>query len=160
MKTVSGFILLFCVSLSCKSQSLIELREQFYRASINGESADSFYSKMETVTANSSALMLGYKGMAAFTLCNYSYNPYSKLKYFNEGKNFLDNAIAASPDNVELRFLRYSVQKNVPSFLGYSSNIGEDKKIISENISSTELRKTDVDLYNRIVNFLNSETIN
>ena len=154
MKIILGFFLLFCISFICKSQSLIQLREQFYRASINSESADSFYAKMETVTANSSAVLLGYKGMASFMLCNYSYNPYSKLKYFNEGKSLLDKAIVRSPENVELRFLRYSVQKNVPSFLGYSSNISDDKKLIEKNISSPEFKTFDKDLCNRIVNFL------
>ena len=157
MKTVSGFILFFCIPFIGKSQSLIQLREQFYRASVNSESADSFYAKMETVTANSSSLLLGYKGMASFILCNYSYNPYCKLKYFNEGKNLLDNAIVDSRENVELRFLRYSVQKNIPSFLGYYSNISDDKKIISKNISSQEFKTSDNDLYNRIVNFLSTE---
>ena len=149
-----SFILSF--SFAANSQSLILIREQLYRAQISGESADSFYAKMQSVTASASALMIGYKGMAAFMLCNYSYNPYNKLKYFNEGKNLLDKAIAINPANSELRFLRYTIQLNAPSFLGYNSNLNDDKKILQSTTASDDLKKTDKDLFNRISNFLNN----
>ncbi|MEI7802537.1 MAG: hypothetical protein WCI97_07835 [Bacteroidota bacterium] len=153
------FILFFVLSFSfvAKSQSLIQIRDQFYRAQINEESADSFYSKMQNVSASASAIMIGYKGMSSFMLCNYSYNPYNKLKYFNEGKNLLDKAITMSSDNTELRFLRYTIQKNVPSFLGYSSNLVEDKQCVTKKISNEEFKMTDADLYRRIANYLSSE---
>lgn len=153
------FILFFVMSFSffTKSQSLIQIRDQFYRAEVNEESADSFYTKMQSVTANASSIMIGYKGMSSFMLCNYSYNPYNKLKYFNEGKSFLDKAIAMSTDNTELRFLRYTIQKNVPSFLGYSSNVNEDKQFVTKKISDSQFKNTDYDLYNRMVKYISSE---
>jgi hypothetical protein len=157
MKIIFSFIFILSFSLAGNSQSLIQIREQFYRAQVSGESADSFYSKTQSVTANASALMIGYKGMASFMLCNYSYNPYSKLKYFNEGKNLLDKAISMSSDNTELRFLRYTIQKNVPSFLGYNSNLNEDKQFVTKKISSEEFRIADSDLYNRMVKYFSSE---
>lgn len=157
MKIFFIFIFAFFISVTAKSQSLIQIRDQFYRAQVNGESADSFYTKMQSVTASASAVMIGYKGMAAFMLCNYSYNPYNKLKYFNEGKNFLDKAIAMSTDNTELRFLRYTIQKNVPSFLGYSSNVNEDKQFVTKKISDSQFKNTDYDLYNRMVKYISSE---
>lgn len=153
------FFLIFILSFSfaANSQSLIQIREQFYRAQVNGESADSFYAKMQSVTASASALMVGYKGMAAFMLCNYSYNPYSKLKYFNEGKNLLEDAIAKNSENTELRFLRYTIQKNVPSFLGYSSNANSDKQFVKNRIYDSQLKNADNDLYNRMVKYFSSE---
>ncbi len=157
MKIIFSFIFILSFSVKTNSQSLIQIREQFYRAQISGESADSFYLKMQSVTASASALMIGYKGMAAFMLCNYSYNPYSKLKYFSEGKNLLDKAIELNNDNAELRFLRYTIQKNAPSFLGYNSNLNEDKQFVTKKISSEEFKITDSDLYNRMVKYFSSE---
>ncbi len=37
------------------------------------------------------------------------------------------------PDNIEIRFIRLSVQKNAPSFLGYNKNIKEDQLFIENN---------------------------
>ncbi len=157
MKILFSVIFILNFSFAAKSQSLIQIREQFYRAQASGESADSFYSKMQSVTASASAIMIGYKGMASFMLCNYSYNPYNKLKYFSEGKNLLDKAISMSSDNTELRFLRYTIQKNVPSFLGYSSNLVEDKQLMTKKISEQQFKNADADLYNRIVKYISAE---
>ncbi len=60
-------------------------------------------------------------------------SPISKLNTFKEGKKNIEQAIKKEPENVELRFIRLSVQKNAPSFLGYKSNINEDAKFIKEN---------------------------
>lgn len=71
-------------------------------------------------------------------------NPVAKLNTFNKGKNNIEKAIKAEPDNVEIRFVRLSVQKNLPSFLGYKQHIEEDEKFIrtnSKNIRSVTLKK-------------------
>jgi type III secretion system FlhB-like substrate exporter len=41
-----------------------------------------------------------------------------------------------SPENVEVIFIRYSVQKNCPRFLGYSDNMVEDKIFLQANKNS------------------------
>ncbi len=37
------------------------------------------------------------------------------------------------PENIEIRFIRLSVQKYAPSFLGYNKNIKEDLSFIQKN---------------------------
>jgi len=50
----------------------------------------------------------------------------TKISYFNEGKNEIEQQINAHPELVELKFIRLMVQLNAPSFLGYSENIDKD----------------------------------
>ena len=59
------------------------------------------------------------------------------MKYFNRGKSILEEAIEANPLNVELRYLRYSLQKRVPDFLGYNANIDEDLLMIKKKITGS-----------------------
>jgi len=66
------------------------------------------------------------------------------LKTFNSGKQNIDAALGLDPENVEIRFIRLSVQKNAPSFLGYNSNIKEDSDFIKKHrhlVTSVVLQK-------------------
>lgn len=65
-------------------------------------------------------------------------NPKDKLSLFKEGKTKLEAAIKSSPNAIEFLFLRYMIQENSPSFLGYTSNLENDKKKIITNYTSFE----------------------
>lgn len=69
---------------------------------------------------------MGYLGGFQAIWANHVFSPVTKLKVFNQGKEHIENAIKQDPENIELRFIRLSVQKNAPSFLGYSSMIDQD----------------------------------
>lgn len=123
--------LLFCFSNGLYSSiSELEARHSLLAAAKNDIKADEYYEKLKTVDPTKSPVLIGYKAMAEFMICHHSYNPYTKLSYFNKGKNTLEQIIEKNPDNVELRYLRYCIQTNVPSFLGYYSNKNEDKKVL------------------------------
>lgn len=67
--------------------------------------------------------------------------PFKKLAYFNEGKKTLENYIKKYPNDIEARYVRYLVQNNIPSFLGYNTRIAADKKFILDNLDASELPK-------------------
>src|SRR5687768_14330751 len=68
-----------------------------------------------------------YRGAATILMAKHSINPYSKLKHFYDGKKILEAAIKKDPGNVEARYLRFTIQSNVPDFLGYNNEIQADK---------------------------------
>jgi hypothetical protein len=74
-----------------------------------------------------------YIGIGNFFMAKHAGNPFSKLTYFTNGKKYLESAVSRSPENLELRFLRYTSQVEMPLFLGYNKNIAEDKKFILEH---------------------------
>lgn len=82
---------------------------------------------------NESVLFLGYLGALQTINASHVSNPITKLKTFNKGKQNIEAAVKADPNNLEIRFIRLSVQKNAPSFLGYNTSISEDIAFINKN---------------------------
>ena len=157
MKYRSTIMLLFALMstlASAQDMKPDELRELFYRASDDKAVAQQFYDKLSAADESSPPLLLGYQGMACFMVCYHSLNPYSKIKYFIRGKNALDKAIQLEPKNVELRYLRFSVQTNAPEFLGYMRSIKDDKAFLLDALTNGKDKITDDDLRKRILDFL------
>ena len=57
-------------------------------------------------------------------------NPFAKWHTFQSGKTNIEWAVSCDPDNLDIRAVRYSVQRGAPSFLGYSDQVGEDKSFL------------------------------
>jgi hypothetical protein len=51
----------------------------------------------------------------------------------------IKKAVALAPDNFEIRFLRFSIQDKLPTYLGYSKELAVDKKIIMQKIQSNSV---------------------
>jgi hypothetical protein len=139
------------IILQAKAQDIKKLRELFYNASQNSRDANAFYNYMKDVSIDESATAGGYKAMSEFMKCYHSYNPITKLTFYDKGKTHLDHVIETDSSNVELRYLRFSVQLSIPSFLDYKQNIETDKKFLVENL---ELIAEDKMLYEMIRSFL------
>lgn len=93
---------------------------------------------------NDSALHQAYLGFLQTVWANHVISPFKKLKTFKSGKQNIDATIGLEPENVEIRFIRLSVQKNAPLFLGYNTNIKEDSDFIKKNrhlVTSVVLQK-------------------
>ena len=80
-----------------------------------------------------SVIALAYLGGYQTIWANHVFNPLSKLATFKKGKNNIELAISKEPENVEIRYIRFSVQKNAPSFLGYNNNLKEDRDFLVKN---------------------------
>lgn len=74
-----------------------------------------------------------YLGAYQTIWANHVINPISKLNTFKKGKNNLELSIKNSPHNIEIKFLRYTIQKKAPKFLGYYENINNDRLFILSN---------------------------
>ena len=89
-------------------------------------------------TANNSALHLGYLGGLETIWANHVFSPIAKLKTFSKGKDNIEKAIKMAPTNAELRFIRLSIQQNIPSFLGYNQHMKEDIEFLKTHRSAIE----------------------
>lgn len=135
------------------SSERVELRDLFYEASDDGDASDKLFEKMKSVNENSLAVHIGFKGMSYLIQAKHSYNPYTKLSYFYEGRDLLESAIKKSPTNIELRFFRYIIQGNTPSFLGYQGNLKEDKALMIRDLPTSG----DTDLLKRIEKYFEDQ---
>ncbi len=114
--------------------SITEVRKSYTEAIDNEDKAESLYQALNTSQAKADALLLAYCGATRALMAKHAVNPYSKLKYLKEGSALLNSAVDKNPTQIEVRYLRYSVEKNVPDFLDYRQHLESDKKVIVDAI--------------------------
>ncbi|AOW19204.1 hypothetical protein [Urechidicola croceus] len=131
MKLITLYLFLIISS----SSVLDEVRNEFPKIESNVE-ADEFLSKLEN---EESVTLKAYSAIMLFMKSRYVKFPTAKMKYFNKGKKRLEKLINENPDNIEIRYLRFFMQKQIPKFLGYNKNIEEDFLYIMNNIYSSNL---------------------
>lgn len=122
-------------------------------ANTNTEYCKTFYEIMESQKDESNTAY-GYYALANMMLAKVNKNPFTKLNYFNKGKSMLEKTISEDQSNVELRFLRFAVQNEVPPILFYFNDLEEDKAILDQYIS-----KNDTPLARRILSYYNMKNI-
>ena len=136
---------------------LVRIRTLFFQSVTNAESLEQSFHLLKVVTVKDQPVFQGYKGMCYMMMANHAINPFIKYKYFKIGKGQLEEAIRIDINSIELRFLRLTIQTNVPSILNYAENITADKQLI---MKSLHLMK-DEDFKNKIANYLiNKELCN
>ena len=84
-----------------------------------------------------------YYNVANLILIDYKFNPFEKMVKFKKYSKELDALVEYNYQNIELRLLRYAVQKKAPGFLKYNRQIDLDLNFIMQNKSkeSTELQE-------------------
>lgn len=141
----------FILLPSANGQSLKEVRQLFHEAAESESSCTQLIGILKLVTVEKQPLLYGYKGVATMMMANHLVNPLRKLSHFKDGKNILENAIEKEPSNLELRFLRLSVQSEAPAFLNYNQDIRSDRSFVNEAL----VRTKDEELKQMINKFLN-----
>ena len=117
-----------------------EVRNLYMSAYLSDFDCTSFGERLNEMN-KTSVLIKGYRGCFYFIKCQFIKNPFKKIKYFVQGKELLESAIKEDPQSVELKFLRYSIQKNLPRFLLYDKNLENDLRYVKNNISKIKDKK-------------------
>jgi hypothetical protein len=96
--------------------------------------------------------VMAYAAGAEMASAQYKFSPFSKLSAFNSGKAKLEPIVKANPQNVEVRFIRYTIQLKCPAMLGYSKELKSDRAFILNELPV--LRNKEPDLYKYILAFM------
>lgn len=152
--SITLFVLLFSTIQIVEAQVTLSQARSNYLGMDKDECKALELSKKFEKSPPSDALLKAYFGasLAAAPACIGS--PMEKLKYFRRGKQLLDESVKQQSTNVEIRFLRFATQTKAPSFLGYTSNIDEDKIFILKNIGSYAKSADNADMSKQIAKFL------
>lgn len=137
------FSTVLLMNVSFKNSDLNEVRTSYSKAVLDKKLCKKMIEELE-LSKEKSVIDLAYLGAYQTIWANHVFNPWSKLATFRKGKNNIELAISKEPENVEIRYIRFSVQKNAPSFLGYNNNLKEDKDFLvknKKNINSDFLQK-------------------
>lgn len=139
----TGILMLMFMFAQADVISKDELREikgLMYRAVESSSLTDSLYNKL-IAKKSKNAMIIAYTGTLEALKAKHAWNPYQKLKYVTLSNKTMRSAVKAAPDNLEIRFMRFTIQHYTPSFLGLSSNINEDKNVIVKHYKTENLIK-------------------
>lgn len=121
-----------------------KIREDYITAINSSDKADELYDQLSAIK-NPDPLLLAYLGSVQALKAKHAWNPVSKLSYLNQGFKTINSAVAKAPNEIEVRFLRFSLEYYVPSFLGFSKNLHTDKVKIIELLQKQNPIKLDID---------------
>lgn len=144
---------MFLHPLRSSAFDLQRVRREFYAAVNDKKSAEALYKKLGAIKS-SDPLYTAYYGSAKAVMAKHAWNPYRKLDYLKSGLQYIEDAVRRSPDNLEIRFLRFSIEYYLPSFLGMSKHLDEDGKKMLGLIESNRAGIDDPVLLKNIVDFL------
>ena len=132
-----------------EGDDLLKVRKYYYLA-IDSEEKFKEFENILVNFNNPDNTILGYIGMSFMLKAKYAWLPNYKMDYFTKGKNFLESAISNDPNNVELKFMRFCVQNDTPSFLSYKKNLESDKRHLMKAIPTIR----DNDLKEKIITYM------
>jgi len=150
------FLLLSSVAV-CKAQLSAKeigvLKNDLIKAVESSKITDSIYSKLNALP-NKSALITGYLGTVEALKAKHSWNPYSKIKYVKVSLNTMQKAINLDPENLEIRFMRYSIEHYTPGFLGLSKHLTVDRKEIIKHYQNRNFGIANEELVKNVAKFM------
>lgn len=97
---------------------------------------------------------IAYSGGIAAVKSKHAFWPMKKLNYLKESLRFLNQAIEMDPDNLEIRFMRFSILHYVPSFLGYNSEKENDAAVIVKLLMRKDYSILDSEIQKGIAEFM------
>lgn len=134
------FVILFIV-LQLQSANNSELLDDARNNFLQVETLDAAELKGELWLESNSKELQAYGACMYFMQARYAKNPITKWGRFKKGKKKLDGLIEEQPQNLEMRYLRFLFQSEMPEFLGYHENKEVDFKFVLEQIESYEMDK-------------------
>lgn len=107
------------------SQSLEECRKWYD----SGISDEGFATKLEKETAKwsqKSTVQSAYWAASKTLLAKHAWNPATKLSLLDEAETKMNSCIQQNPESLEMRYLRFSYERNLPAFLQGGNHMKED----------------------------------
>lgn len=141
--------LLFFNSFALLNQGT-EIRILFNEAVNNEKKTEELLLILTRQNPQPSQVNYAYWGAAETLMGKHALNPMTKLSWLDKGLEKLNKSVQALPANPVPRYLRITVESQVPAFLGKSTHLKEDKKILLQQLQTLSNKK-DCKTLNEIV---------
>lgn len=149
MKSTAFLILLLIATKTYSAEPEIhEVRSLFEASEHSKTAANQLLKLLSVVNHNSPPILICYKGAAEMMQAKYGFNPVNKFIRFKTGKKLIEDAVKKEPENLEIRFLRFTIQTNLPAFLNYNNDIKEDRAYLLANLKTAKDQKLKQDILN------------
>lgn len=155
-KTIFFILILLITNLSNSfSYDINKIRRNYIEGVKSEKTASKLYEELKKIE-NPNPLILAYIGSSDALRAKHSWNPVNKVGYLKKGCKTLNDAVALNPNQIEIRFLRFSLEHYLPDFLGYSQHLDEDRKKLIELAKQKEVVKKQIDqtILKNIIKFL------
>ncbi|MFC3560754.1 hypothetical protein [Pedobacter jamesrossensis] len=149
--------LLLTTSIALKAQLSVQeiaiLKTNLVKAVESSKLTDSLYNKLVKLPSKT-ALITAYTGTLEALKAKHSWNPYNKIKYVKISLKTMQKAINMDKENMEIRFMRFSIEHYTPSFLGFSKDLTVDRKEIVKHYRSNNFGLADETLIKNVAKFM------
>ncbi|WP_316798666.1 hypothetical protein [Pedobacter frigidisoli] len=129
------------------------LKTDLIKAVENSALTDSLYLKLSGLK-NKTALVNGYCGTLEALKAKHAWNPYNKIKYVKQSLKTMQKAIDMDAENLELRFMRFSIEHFTPGFLGFSKELTVDRKEIIKHYQNRNFGVANEELIKNVARFM------
>jgi hypothetical protein len=152
-------------SANPEPETINQIRKLFYEAVESEEKLEeleNFFHK----NFNEKALiyhpaLLAYTGAIDALKAKHAINPFTKFSRVLSSLNTLERAVNREPNNLEIRFIRFSILHNLPGFLGYGKERNDDMMVIVSQLAKKDYTRYDSKLLKNVIEFmLTSERLN
>ncbi len=144
--------------LSAQNVEINKVHSLYFEGWTDECGANSLVDYLSQVTLKDKPVFKAYKGASIATTANCELMPWKKLKNFNEGKHYIESAVRDEPENLEIRFIRFTIQTNIPPILNYD-NMEEDKNFILKNLNLQTYSKINNYLFKEICDFMTNSKL-
>ena len=138
-------LLLISLFILAINPNIKEVRENYKQAVTSKSEAVSFNDYLKKITKEDDQRLVAYKGASITLTARYLKGAKEKGISFKKGVEWVEYAIERKPLDMEVRFVRLSIQQNSPKFLGYNKEIESDKSFILTNFNT--IRSKDFKAY-------------
>ncbi len=150
-------LLLMCatsfLAVAAPKPDVVQIRKQMLLAINSSKITDSLYDKLQIISKKPPLIMAYFGALEALKAKN-SWNPYNKVKFLNRSNTIVNQAVEASPNDLEIRFIRFSIQLNLPKFLGLSKDMQADKNQILQQLKQKHYGSADKVFVQNIIKFM------
>lgn len=140
------------LSVSSSPYHPANLRRHYEQAAADKDAGEKFY-KLLVDYKDRDGLVLAYKG-ASEAIRARDASMFNKLTYVQDAAKTFEQAVGIDPRNPEIRFLRFSVESNLPAFLGLSKHVDEDKEMLLSAALSHPKSGLDTEAFRTVRDFL------
>lgn len=132
------FSLLFSFSMAGGNN---EISQRFVQAVNDEKKTAELLDLLSKQNPDPSQENYAYWGATETLMGKHAVNPLTKLSWLDKGLEKINKSVVAQPSNPVPRYLRITVESQIPSFLGKSIHLNDDKKIILTQLKNLSSKK-------------------
>lgn len=134
-------LIIISLTILTSSLNIREVRIEYKEAVASEVKLNAFSASLKNVTKKDDKRLVAYKGAAIALSARYLKGVKQKSTAFKNGVEWVEYAIEKKPQDIEVRYVRLSIQQNSPKFLGYHKEIEKDKNYILANYNSIQSKE-------------------